>query len=148
MEPKQFARKLRQEMTDAERLLWRHLRAHRLAGEKFRRQQPLGPYIADFVHFGARLVIEVDGGQHNGSGHDRRRDAWLDAQGFKVLRFWNDDVLLRTEAVLAVIWGELSPSPPAPLPSRERGASATPPSPLAGAGPGERGHPNTRKKPQ
>ncbi|WP_224040206.1 endonuclease domain-containing protein, partial [Paraburkholderia unamae] len=60
----QFARILRKNMTEAEQLLWRHLRAHRLCGEKFRRQQPIGPYIVDFVHFGARVVIEADGGQH------------------------------------------------------------------------------------
>ncbi|MBW7902488.1 MAG: endonuclease domain-containing protein [Rhodocyclaceae bacterium] len=150
MEQKQFAKKLRQDMTDAERLLWRHLRAHRLVGEKFRRQQPLGPYVVDFVHFGARLVIEVDGGQHNGSERDRLRDAWLKAQGFKVVRFWNDEVLLRTEDVLAAIWGALaSPSPPTPLPSRERGAdsgaTSSLPSPLAGEGLGERGRPTSKR---
>lgn len=149
MSPRQFAKTLRQNMTDAERLLWRHLRAHRLAGEKFRRQQPLGPYVADVVHFGARLVIEVDGGQHNGSQHDQRRDVWLETQGFKVLRFWNDDVLLRTQAVLEVIWGELPASSftlsPNPSPVKgEGGADGIPfilPSPLAGEGPGERALP-------
>lgn len=126
----QFARILRKNMTDAEQLLWRHLRAHRLCGQKFRRQQPVGPYIVDFVHFGARLVIEADGGQHNGSAEDAARDAWLQSQGFTVLRFWNDEILLNIDVVLEVILGELakgtassSPSPPAPLP-QGRGAIA------------------------
>ncbi|QBQ99945.1 endonuclease domain-containing protein [Paraburkholderia pallida] len=117
----QFARFLRKNMTDAEHLLWRHLRAHRLCGQKFRRQQPIGPYIVDFVHFGARLVIEADGGQHNGSADDAARDAWLQSRGFTVLRFWNDEILQNIEAVLEVIVGEVAkgaapPSPPAPLP--------------------------------
>lgn len=108
-------------MTEAERLLWHHLRAHRLHGHKFRRQQPIGPYIVDFVHFGARLVIEADGGQHNGSASDARRDAWLKHQGFTVLRFWNNDVLLNVEAVLEAILDALPLSPsslsPGPSPS-------------------------------
>ena len=123
----QRARHLRKNMTAAEQLLWRHLRAHRLCGQKFRRQQPVGPYIVDFVHFGARLVIEADGGQHNGSADDAVRDAWLQSQGFTVLRFWNNEILLNIEVVLEAILGELakgvrlSPSPPAPLPQGERG---------------------------
>lgn len=67
----------------------------------------LGPYIVDFVHFGARLVIEVDGGQHRDSRTDRERDAWLTNEGFKVLRFWNNDVLLETESVLNMILSAL-----------------------------------------
>jgi very-short-patch-repair endonuclease len=91
-------------MTDAEQLLWRHLRARRLLGQKFRRQQPVGPYIVDFIHFGARLIIEADGGQHLESPSDEARDTWLKQQGFTVLRFWNDDILLRTDTVLEVVW--------------------------------------------
>ena len=109
-------------MTDAERLLWKHLRAHRLNGQKLRRQQPIGPYIVDFVHFGADLIIECDGGQHSESADDRQRDDWLKQQCFKVLRFWNHEILNQTEAVLTEIHTAL-----------------TLPSPLAGEGPGERG---------
>ena len=111
-------------MTDAETLLWRHLRGHRLDGQKFRRQQPIGNYIVDFVHMGARLIVEADGGQHLQSPQDQERDAWLRSEGFQILRFWNDDILLRSDAVLEAIWQALRafPSPPAPLPQGERGA--------------------------
>lgn len=124
MEQRQFAKALRKNMTDAERLLWRHLRAHRMCDQKFRRQQPIGPYIVDFVHFGARVVIEADGGQHSSSADDAVRDAWLQGQGFRIFRFWNDDILQNIEAVLEVVLKDLAkgaPSPPAPLPQGERG---------------------------
>ena len=124
MESRQFAKHLRRTMTDAEHRLWRHLRAHRLDGEKFRRQQPIGPYIVDFVHFGARVIVEADGSQHVESSTDPDRDAWLTEQGFVVLRFWNDEILLQTDAVLESIWQALRAralSPPAPLPQGERG---------------------------
>jgi very-short-patch-repair endonuclease len=122
MDQREFARQLRRNMTDAEKLLWRHLRAHRLAGQKFRRQHPLGPYVVDFVHLGARVVVEADGGQHNGSVSDQARDTWLQAQGFRVLRFWNNDILIGTKAVLEEIWRaviEAAPHPPCghPLPA-------------------------------
>ncbi len=128
MHQRDFAKTLRQTMTDAEQRLWQQLRAHRMDGQKFRRQHPIGPYVVDFVHFGARLIVEADGGQHGDSPHDMTRDAWLRGQGFTVLRFWNNDILLRTEAVLESIWAALrvaDPSPPAPLPQGERGATAT-----------------------
>ena len=99
-----FAKDLRTHMTDAERLLWKHLRAHRLNGQKFRRQQPIGPYIVDFVHLGARLVIEADGGQHNDNAADQERDDWLKAEGYRVMRFWNNDILQNTDAVLEEIF--------------------------------------------
>jgi very-short-patch-repair endonuclease len=124
MESRQFAKHLRRNMTDAEHRLWLHLRAHRLDGQKFRRQQPIGPFVVDFVHFGAPLIVEADGEQHNGSPHDAGRDAWLMRQGFRVLRFWNDEILQQTDAVLESIWKALreeAPSPPAPLPQGERG---------------------------
>ncbi|SDU07575.1 endonuclease domain-containing protein [Halopseudomonas salegens] len=104
MDQKAFAKQLRRQMTDAERVLWYHLRSHRLAGQKFRRQQPLGKYVVDFVHFGARVIVEADGGQHNESPHDVARDEWLQAQGFRVLRFWNNEILLNTQQVLEVIY--------------------------------------------
>jgi very-short-patch-repair endonuclease len=121
VDQRQFAKTLRQTMTDAEQLLWRHLRAHRLDGQKFRRQQPIGPYILDFVHFGARLIVEADGGQHHGSEPDSGRDAWLRQEGFKVMRFWNNDILQHPEAVLSSILEALElPAPPLPRPlSRE-----------------------------
>ncbi|MBV8468085.1 MAG: endonuclease domain-containing protein [Burkholderiales bacterium] len=115
MHTRDFAKVLRQNMTDAEMLLWRHLRARRLAGQKFRRQQPLGPYIVDFIHFGARLIVEADGSQHQGSASDELRDAWLKQQGFTMLRFWNDDILLHTDAVLEAIWQALDVGSSCPL---------------------------------
>ena len=125
MDSRNFAKSLRQSMTDAEQLLWRHLRAHRLNGEKFRRQQPLGPYIVDFVHFSARLIVEADGGQHNSSTRDTQRDAWLEQQGFTILRFWNNEILNNTDAVLAVIFDAVSrPLSPSPSPARGEGSSA------------------------
>ena len=114
MDQRQFSKNLRQNMTDAEQRLWRHLRAHRMDGHKFRRQQPVGPYIVDFVHFAQRLIIEADGGQHAGSAHDAARDAWLHNQGFRVLRFWNNDILLRTDVVLEAIWAALHVPTPIP----------------------------------
>ncbi|MBA1233646.1 endonuclease domain-containing protein [Stutzerimonas nitrititolerans] len=122
MDQKHFARQLRRNMTDAERMLWQHLRAHRLGGQKFRRQQLLGPYVLDFVHFGARLIIEADGGQHSESQHDALRDAWLKGQGFRVLRFWNNDILLNTEGVLAVIFEAVGSPSPQPSPVKGEGA--------------------------
>jgi very-short-patch-repair endonuclease len=120
------ARHLRKNMTEAEHLLWRHLRAHRLCGEKFRRQHPIGPYIVDFMHCGARVVIEADGGHHNVSASDAARDAWFRNRGFTVLRFWNDEILLNIDGVLEVIsmavrgaTRPLASSPPAPLPLGE-----------------------------
>jgi len=114
-------------MTDAEQLLWRHLRAHRMCDQKFRRQQPIGLYIVDFAHFGARLVIEADGVQHNGSADDATRDAWLRSQGFTVLRFWNDEILQNIEAVLEAILKEVAKSGPlSPAPSPARGGGEQP----------------------
>lgn len=96
-----FAKRMRHAPTDAERRLWAHLRAWRMQGVKFKRQQPLGPYIADFVCFERRLVVEVDGGQHaERIAEDAMRTLWLEQQGFRVLRFWNDEVLRSTGTVL------------------------------------------------
>jgi len=90
---RQFARRLRRDMTEAEDRLWRELRSRRLDRIKFRRQVPIGPYIADFACLDARLIIEIDGSQHAESRHDAVRDTELKRRGFRVLRFWNDDVL-------------------------------------------------------
>jgi len=90
-------------MTDAERKLWFALRDRRFARFKFRRQVPVGPFIADFLCFQARLVVEVDGGQHAGSFQDRRRDRWLAVNNFRMLRFWNNDVLSNLEGVLTLL---------------------------------------------
>ena len=127
MDRNDFARHLRRNMTEAEQRLWHHLRAHRFDGHKFRRQQPIGPYIVDFVHFGARLVVEADGGQHNASRSDAVRDAWLLHRGFHVLCFWNHDILECPDAVMDMIWKALDerrcppPAPPLPNPSPARG---------------------------
>jgi very-short-patch-repair endonuclease len=107
-----FARQLRRDMTDAERCLWKHLRAHRFAGEKFRRQEPIGPYIVDFVSHRSRLVVELDGGKHAVEvEHDRERTRWLESRGYRVVRFWNNTVLAETEPVLEAIALALAPSP-------------------------------------
>lgn len=111
------ARELRHRSTDAERRLWSRLRAKRLDGWKFKRQHPIGPYIADFVCHAARLVVEVDGGQHSDSEHDLNRDAWLRSRGYAVLRFWNNDVLQRTDTVETAINDALNVRLTDPLPS-------------------------------
>ena len=98
------ARDLRNNLTKSEQALWKHLRMRQLAGYKFRRQQPIGPYIVDFVSFERRLIIEVDGGQHSQQvDYDAERTAWLEAQRYRVLRFWNSLVLEETEAVKTVV---------------------------------------------
>jgi very-short-patch-repair endonuclease len=116
------ARQLRSRMTDAERKLWRALRAHRFRELHFRRQAAIGPYVVDFVSHGARLIVEVDGGQHAGSQADIRRDRWLTSEGYQVLRFWNTDVLRNLSRVLDRI-GACIP-PPQPSPTRGEGVGA------------------------
>ncbi|HEV8719793.1 MAG TPA: DUF559 domain-containing protein [Candidatus Binatia bacterium] len=106
------ARQLRKNLTDAERLLWRKLRLWQVDGFKFRRQQPLGRYIVDFVCLEKRMIIEVDGGQHaEDANYDTDRDAWLRNQGFVILRFWNNDVLKNIDGVLEVIAKNLQSTP-------------------------------------
>ncbi|OYY73928.1 MAG: ATP-dependent RNA helicase HrpA [Gammaproteobacteria bacterium 28-57-27] len=126
LSPRDFARQLRTNSTDVEQLLWQHLRAHRFEGFKFRRQQPLGAYTVDFVCLDRRVVIELDGGQHaEAEGYDRTRDAWLKAQGFEVMRFWNKEVLQNLEGVLTVVYDALArPAAPSPQPSPARGERA------------------------
>ena len=101
-----YAKELRNNSTDTERLLWKHLRNSQMEGVKFRRQQPIETYIVDFVSFEKRIVIELDGGQHaENLEYDKQRNACLRANGFIVLRFWNNDVIQNTEGVLEVIRG-------------------------------------------
>jgi adenine-specific DNA-methyltransferase len=100
------AKQLRKNSTDAERALWRVLRCRQLGGHKFRRQQPLGPFIVDFICLEARLVVEVDGGQHNHEEnvvYDANRTAWLQNQEFRVLRFWDHVVLKQLDSVCDAI---------------------------------------------
>ena len=107
------ARKLRKNSTDAERRLWSRLRHRGVAGHRFRRQSPIGPYVVDFVCPEKSLVIEVDGGQHaEREAYDFERTQWLESQGYRVLRFWNNDVLNDTEVVLEVIFSALRADPP------------------------------------
>ena len=96
-------------MTDAEHRLWYYLRGRRLAGWKFRRQVPLGDYVADFLCEDARLIVEVDGGQHSElRAEDAERTRWLESQGYRVVRFWNNEVLGNTAGVLEALTPALS----------------------------------------
>ncbi len=98
------ARRLRRDSTDAEQLLWRHLRNRTAIGAKIRRQHPVGPYVVDFVCLEKNLIIEIDGGQHASEVEaDSARSDWLASEGYHVLRFWNNEVLAQTEAVLTAI---------------------------------------------
>jgi very-short-patch-repair endonuclease len=97
------ARGLRKNATEAEKLMWRALREN-FPSAKFRRQVPIGPYYADFFSFSMKLVIEVDGGQHGeAQDYDARRTTFIEAQGYRVIRFWNNDVLGNTEGVMEAI---------------------------------------------
>jgi very-short-patch-repair endonuclease len=99
-----FARELRNGCTEVERLLWRHLRNRQIGGVKFRRQQPIETYIVDFVSFEKKIVIELDGSQHSENRqYDDKRDRCLQSNGYKVLRFWNNDVMENVDGVLEVI---------------------------------------------
>lgn len=114
------AKILRKNFTDTERLLWKYLRAKQMEGYKFRRQEPIGSYIVDFVCQEKRIIIEVDGGQHSiERERDSERDNWLEGQGYKVLRFWNNEVLTNTEGILEVIRNNLNHPPLNPSPQRE-----------------------------
>jgi very-short-patch-repair endonuclease len=103
-----IARRLRVNQTDAETVLWNRIRNRQIDGHKFVRQEPILGYICDFVCRERRLIIEVDGGQHNESATDAIRDRRLIDEGYRVLRFWNNDVLGNTEGVLTMIQIELS----------------------------------------
>lgn len=101
-------------MTEAETRLWSRLRNRRLNGWVFRRQHPVTPFVADFACVEARLIVEVDGGQHAESVQDRARDRYFATKEWRVLRFWNNDVLANTEGVLQQILAALAPTPSLP----------------------------------
>ena len=111
---------MRSAPTEAEHRLWQILRAKRLSGYKFKRQLPIDNYIVDFVSLRHRLVVEADGGQH-GAEADAPRDAYLKGQGFRVLRFWNDDIFNNEEGVLLTIVDTLAAPLPNPSPAEGRG---------------------------
>ena len=114
------ARALRGRSTDAEQKLWLHLRGGQIAGRKFRRQHPVPPYTVDFFCASANLAIELDGSQHN-EQMDAARTRALETHGLQVMRFWDNDVLMQTEAMLDAIWNAVAPTPltPTPLPVGE-----------------------------
>ena len=116
------SRALRKQSTEAEKLLWQKLRRKQSHGLRFRRQFPLGPYFGDFVCLPARLVIEVDGGQHAEAAqaeHDARRSDWLRAENFRVLRFWNPDIFENMDGVLDMIDAAIRETPLPLSPSRK-----------------------------
>jgi very-short-patch-repair endonuclease len=119
------AKRLRRALTEAEKLLWSALRSGQIEGAKFRRQQPIGPYIGDFVCQAHRLIVEADGSQHLESEHDQARDTYLKSVGYTVLRFWNADIQGNLEGVLEAIRLALPPHPPI-------AAQWAPPSPSRG----------------
>jgi len=104
---KSFSRSMRKNPTEAEATLWRLLRDRRFVGHKFRRQVPIGPYIADFVCYTPKLVVELDGSQHAESESDQKRDAELQRRGFQIIRVWNNDLNQRQDSVLDAIWHAL-----------------------------------------
>ncbi|GAB3736462.1 hypothetical protein GCM10028862_21090 [Luteimonas pelagia] len=133
------ARTLRHDATDAERKLWHHLKGRRLLGLKFRRQFPIAGFVADFACIELGLVIELDGGQHvEHACRDHARTLRIEANGHRVIRFWNDDVLTRTDAVMDEVYRQVEMlsrakgTPPQPSPAR-RGGSASPPARRGGS---------------
>jgi very-short-patch-repair endonuclease len=122
--PTARAQQLRNNATDAERHLWRHLSRRQLGGHKFSRQMPVGPFICDFMCREAALVVELDGGQHaRDEARDSARTQYIEAEGFRVLRFWNNDVLGNTDGVLQAILRALKATPPPAPPASGRGES-------------------------
>jgi len=121
--PTARSRELRQNATQAERKLWQHISARKLQGVRFNRQFPIGQFICDFVSRDRMLVIELDGGQHSTSTeYDAKRTRFLESQGYRVIRFWNDEVMENIEGVLQVI-GRTLDNMPSPSPSRRREGS-------------------------
>jgi very-short-patch-repair endonuclease len=123
-----FAKQLRKDMTEAEGKLWSALRGRRFENFKFRRQVPIGKYIADFICQDCKLIVEVDGQQHDGSEHDKVRDAYLTSVGYRVVRFWNPDIYVALDGTLLAILDALNETP-----HPSRAARATP-SPARGEG--------------
>jgi very-short-patch-repair endonuclease len=124
------ARRLRRDSTEAEKVMWRLLRSRQLGGYKFRRQEPIGRYIVDFVCFQPRLVVEIDGGQHaDPTRYEEERTNFLEREGFRVQRFWNNEVLENREGVCLRILEVLALAPHLPGATRR-----APPSPTRGEG--------------
>jgi very-short-patch-repair endonuclease len=118
---------LRRDATEAEKKLWQHLRQPPFKAHHFRRQATIGPYFADFASHQARLVIEVDGGQHAGSSSDEVRTHYLEANGYRVMRFWNNDVLENVSGVLSIIDAAVNADSPPTLDPQERASLVSPP---------------------
>jgi len=116
------AKRLRSHQTDAEQRIWMRRRSRQINGLKFRRQHSIGPYIVDFCCLGKKIVVEIDGGQHaEQTEEDQRRRNYLSKRGYRVLRYWNHDVLNSTDAVLEDILDSVDRPHPSPLSERERG---------------------------
>ncbi len=111
-----FARQLRKKQTDAEKILWQCLRNRQLKGNKFRRQFQIGNYIVDFVCLEKRLIIELDGGQHANNKKDLERNIFLKSKGYKIIRIWDNELLVNKESVLEMIQNVIDNSPPHPYP--------------------------------
>jgi very-short-patch-repair endonuclease len=123
------ARTLRQNMTEAERRVWQVLRSQQMKGFKFRRQVPIGRYIADFVCHEARLIVEIDGGQHDRSSpREAERTGFLQNQGYRIVRFWNNEILANLEGVHQTIadeLGRITPTQPSPIKGEGYGTETT-----------------------
>jgi very-short-patch-repair endonuclease len=121
------ARALRRDMTEAEKRLWQRLRQPPFKEHHFRRQATIGPYFCDFASHSLKMVIEVDGGQHADNAADDRRTAYLNSAGYRVLRFWNHEVLKNLSGVLTAIDTEIAEAPPTPDPGSSPGQAPSPP---------------------
>ena len=122
-----MARRLRRDSTNAELRLWNKLRSRSIDGQKFVRQEPIGRYVVDFMCREKRLIIEVDGGQHNDSAEDSIRDQWLRDHNYRVLRFWNNEVMSNMDGVLEMIAAALAEAaPPHPASALSRGGRPLP----------------------
>jgi very-short-patch-repair endonuclease len=121
-----LAKQMRSDPTEAEQKLWSIVRGKRLNGWKFKRQEQIGDYIADFICFSARLIVEADGSQHADNAGDRDRDAYFSAQGFRVLRFWNNNILANPDGVTTALLAALESPLPNPSPARGEGLKDAP----------------------